>query len=208
MISRTFHVNAVKRLLISSVLLISTSSYSAEAISPWGDHWEIVATDGGCSLTLEFSNKRAQETNSMVGSEYEEFDRFYMWFYIPSFTKEKFHNIQYIKNELHFSLTSQRHPMVSEGQQRIDSVHLNGVELPRPWKSPTTSYRQFFARGREAHNILNMFESEDKVVLDLGLSGGEIESIFVPSGPSRYFNIWSKLLFVCADEMNSESKPS
>jgi hypothetical protein len=193
----------MRLLLLFSAFFFATSLHSAEAISPWGDHWEIAATDEGCSLTLEFSNERADETNSMVGTDYEIFDRFYMWFYIPSFTKEKFHNIQYIKNELHFSLTSQRHPMVNEDQRRIDSAQLNGVELPRPWKSAATSYRQYFLQGREAHEILNMLNSEDKVILDLGLSGGETESIWVPSGPSQYFNVWSKLLFVCADEINS-----
>jgi len=187
----------MKRLLVSSLLLVSTSLHSEEAISPWGDHWEIVATDEGCSLKLEFSSKRAQEINAMLGDDYKIVDRFDLMFYIPSFTKEKFHNIQYIKDVLTFSLTSQRHPMVTETQQRIDSVHLNGVELPRPWKSPTTSYRTFFAQGQEAHDILNMIQSEDKVTLDLGLSGGEVESLRVASGPS----------FVCADEMNSESGP-
>ena len=191
----------MKRLLVPSILLFTSTLYSAEAISPWGDHWEIDATDEGCSLTLEFSNKRAQEANSLVGTDYEVFDRFYIWFYIPSFTKEEFHNIQYIKNELHFSLTSRRHPMVSEDQQRIDAVHLNGVELPRPWKSPTTSYRQFFAQGQDAHGFLELFESEEKGSLDLILSGGTVESIGVPSGPSQRFDIWSKLLFVCAGEM-------
>ena len=193
----------MKRLLIFCILLFTSTLYSAEAISPWGDHWEINATDEGCSLTLEFSNERAQETNSMVGTDYEVFDRFYMWFYFPSFTKEKFHNIQYIKDELHFSLTSQRHPMVSEDQQRINSVHLNGVELPRPWKSPTTSYRQFFAQGQEAHNFLKIFQSEEKITLDLALSGSDIESIGVPSGSSQRFAIWSKLLFACAEEMTT-----
>ena len=193
----------MKHLQIYFILLFTSTLHSAEAISPWGDHWEINATDEGCSLTLEFSNERALETNSMVGTDYEIFDRFYMWFYIPSFTKEKFHNIQYIKNELHFSLISQRHPMVSEDQQRINSIHLNGVELPRPWESPTTSYRQFFAQGQEALDILKIFQSEDTVILDLELSGGGIESIFALSGPSQRFNIWSKLLYVCADEMTA-----
>ena len=191
----------MKLFLIFSILLYSTALRSAEAISPWSDYWKILVTGEGCSLEREFSSKRAKEANMIVGADYEIFDQFNLWFYIPSFTKEKFAGIEYIKNELHFSVLSQVYPKVSEEQQRIESVRINGIEIPRPNKSETTSYRQFFVYGQAAHDILRLFQSEERITIDLGLSGGEIESLGIPSSSKQRFRIWSKLLFVCANEM-------
>jgi len=194
----------MKLFLTFFILIFSTTVRSAEAISPWSDFWEILVTDAGCSLEREFSNKRAQEANRNVGSDFkiEIFDRFFLWFYIPSHTREKFADIEYVENELYFSVLSQVHPKVSEDQQRIDSVHLNGIKIDRPNKSEYTSYRQFIVHGQAAHEILNLFEKGDRITMDLGLSGGKVESLVAPYNSEQRFGVWSKLLFVCAEEID------
>jgi hypothetical protein len=192
----------MKRFIILSILIISTTVRSAEDIRVWSDFWKILATDAGCSLERDFSNERAQEANEILGSDFELFDRFFLWFYIPSHTRETFADVTYIENELYFSINSQLHPKVNEDQQRINSVHINGVEINRPNKSDFTSYRQYIVHGQAAHEILNLFESGDKITMDLGLSGGEVESLVVPSNSEQRFGVWSKLLFVCAEEIS------
>lgn len=191
------NVLAVLALLFSEVL------GAAEAISPWSDSWQLLLNSEGCSLKREFSNERAQEANAIVGSDYEIFDRFDLWFYIPSESRETLANVEYVKGALHFSVLSQRYPAVSETQQRIESVRINGVELPRPNKSPTTSYRQFFLQGQEARDMLDLFESEALIAIDMELSGGDNESLGLRVGADQWFDTWSKLLFLCAEEMVS-----
>jgi hypothetical protein len=137
----------------------------------------------------------------IVGSDYEIFDRFLLWFYIPSHTREEFADIGYVENELYFSILSQVHPMVSENQKRIDSVVINGVKVERPNKSEHTSYRQFIVHGRAAREILSLFEKGDEITMDLGLSDGKVESLGVPFDSGQRFGVWSKLLFVCAEEI-------
>jgi hypothetical protein len=192
----------MKQFLIFSVLIFSTTVRSAESISPWSDFWEIFVTDAGCSLNRNFSSERARDANELVGTDYESFDRFYLWFYIPSHTRETLADITYVKNELYFSILSQVHPKVSDDQQRIDSVHINGVEIDRPNRSEFTSYRQYVVRGKAAHDVLNLFESELTITMDLGLSGGEVESLVLPSNSKQRFGVWSKLLFLCAEELS------
>jgi len=192
----------MKLFLTLSILIFSTTVRSEEAISRWNEFWEILATDAGCSLERDFSNERALEANVVIGRNYQIFDRFVLWFYIPSHTREKFAGIEYVENELSFSLLSQVYPKVTEDQQRIDSVHINGIKIDRPNKSETTSYRQFFTHGQQAHELLNLFEKGGRITMELGLSGGKAESFGVPSDSAQRFSLWSKLLFTCAEEIS------
>ena len=192
----------MKQFLLFGILMFSTTVRSAEAISPWSDFWEILATDAGCSLKRGFSNERAEEANLIVGTDYPIIDSFVLWFYIPSYTREEFVAIEYVENELYFSVLSQVDPKVSEDQQRIDSVHINGVKLDRPSKADTTRSRQFVVHGQAASEILNLLGKEDRVTMNLRLSGGKAKSIGVPNNAGQRFGVWSKLLLVCAEEIS------
>ncbi len=191
----------MKHFLTFFILGFSTIVTAAESISPWSDIWKISVSDAGCSLQRDFSSERAQEVKIYSGYEYELFDRFFVWFYIPSHTRKMLDGMTYLENELYLSIYSQVYPKVREDQQRIDSVHINGVEIDRPNKSEFTSYRQYIVHGQGAHDILELLENEEAVIIDLGLSGGEIESVWVPSNSEQRFSVWSKLLFVCAEEI-------
>ena len=191
----------MKLFLTFSILIFSTTVRSEEAISPWSDFWEILVTDEGCSLERDFSNERAQEANMILGRNYQIFDRFFLWFYIPSHNREEHAGVEYVENELYFSVISQVHPKASEDQQRIDSVHISGVKIDRPDKFEYTNYRNFVVHGQVAHEILDLFEEEGRITMDLELSGGKIESIGVPSNSGQRFGVWSKLLFTCAEEI-------
>ena len=190
----------MKLFLAFSILIFSTTATAAEAINPWSDFWEIFVTDAGCSLERDFSSGRAQEAALIFVDEFEVFDRFFVWFYVPSHTRT-LSEITYLKNELYLSIYSEVHPKVTKNQQRIDSVHINGVEFDRPNKYDFTNFRQYFVAGQAAHNILSLFENEDAVAIDLGLSGGKIVTIVVPSNAKQRFGVWSKLLFVCSEEI-------
>jgi hypothetical protein len=78
----------------------------------------------------------------------------------------------------------------------------SGVEIDRSNRSEFTSYGEFVVHGKAAHDVLNLFESEHTITMDPGLSGGEVESLVLPSNSKQRFGVWSKLIFLCAQEIS------
>ncbi len=187
------------------LILFSTTLRSAEDISPWSFYWEILVGESVCTLSRSFSTDRAAQANEISGTEYEIFDRFDLLFSLPTKTRRDFGSaIRYEEGKLYFSVYSQLYPFVSDDQKRIEAVQLNDIKFERPNKSETTSYRQFIVEGEQAHNILLLFENGEDITLNLKLSDGEVQSLRVPSDPGQRFAVWSRLLFVCAEELDKQ----
>ena len=187
------------------LIFFSTTLRSAEDISPWSLYWEILVGESVCTLRRSFSTDRAAQANENSGTEYEIFDRFDLLFSLPTKARRDFGSaIRYEKDKLYLSVYSQLYPSVSDDQKRIEAVNLNEVEFERPNKSETTSYRQFIIEGEQAHDILRLFENGEEITLSLTLSDGEVQILRAPSDPGQRFSVWSKFLFVCAEELDKQ----
>ena len=187
-------------LLFSTLLFAVPATRAAEYINPWSDFWELFATDVGCSLQRSFSNARALEAGFDYGAEGQTFDRFMIWFYIPSHSRTT-PGATYVEKRLYLSIYSEVYPKISDDQRRIESVHVNDIELHRENTSEWTSFREYGTHGKVAHEILALLQSNKAVTLVLGLSGGEVATVSVPSKSAERFGLWSKLLFTCSTEI-------